>query len=167
MGDEFCNSARVAEKPWKIVAMADDNGKTKMQSTPQASVPTQIPLSPGKSMDIAWLPEADRKALLTDYTKGMLDLGVKAQEMGIDATALKTTLDNLTDTTRQAADSGNAVTVSHTQTSSVGRTEVIMGNTQQAQNGKLSKSQTGEKDMTVFYVIGGIVALIVIVALMG
>jgi len=41
-----------------------------------------------------------------------------------------------------------------------------MGNTEEAQSGKLSKSQTGEKDWTPYYIFGGILALIIIAALM-
>ena len=48
--------------------------------------------------------------------------------------------------TQEVSASDDAVTVSHTQESSVGRTEVIMGNTEQAMRGRLTKSQTGERD---------------------
>ncbi|QEQ96608.1 hypothetical protein [Neptunomonas concharum] len=101
------------------------------------------------------------------YASGVLDISKKAQELHVDSAALKKTLNDLSDTTRDVAESGNAVTVSHTQTTSVGRTEVIMGNTEQAQSGKLSKSQTGENDFSPYYIFGGILALIIIVALMN
>lgn len=133
-------------------------------ATTDGSVPTQIDLSPTTSMDLSWLPESERKALLVDYTKGMLDLGKKAQELNIDSVALQRTLDDLTTTTRQASADGNAVTITHTQSTSVGRTEVIMGNTQSAHKGKLSKSQTGEKDWTPFYVFGAIIAIVLVAA---
>lgn len=131
------------------------------------SVPTEINLGPSTSMDLSWLPENERKALLIDYTKGMIDIGKKAQELHVDAAVLKRTLDDLSDTTREVSDSGNAVTITHSQTTKVGRTEVMMGNTEQAQSGKLSKSQTGEKDWTPYYIFGGILALIIIAALMN
>jgi hypothetical protein len=117
-------------------------------------------------MDLSWLPENERKALLIDYTKGIMDISKKAQELHVDAAVLKRTLDDFSDTTREVSDSGNAVTITHSQTTKVGRTEVIMGNTEEAQSGKLSKSQTGEKDWTPYYIFGGILALIIIAALM-
>ena len=110
--------------------------------------------------------ENERKALLIDYTKGIMDISKKAQELHVDAAVLKKTLDDFSDTTREVSDSGNAVTITHSQTTKVGRTEVIMGNTEEAQSGKLSKSQTGEKDWTPYYIFGGILALIIIAALM-
>lgn len=144
-----------------------DKPKQQLDKVEGENVPTNISLTPDASMDISWLPEAERKALLVDYTNGMLDIGKKAQELHVDSAALKKTLDDLSLTTRDIAESGNAVTVSHTQTTSVGRTEVIMGNTEQAKSGKLSKSQTGEKDWTAYYIFGGIIALVLIAALMN
>lgn len=147
--------------------MTEEKKNYELQKLGGSSVPTTIDLTPGTSMDISWLPEAERKALLVDYASGVLDISKKAQELHVDSAALKKTLNDLSDTTRDVAESGNAVTVSHTQTTSVGRTEVIMGNTEQAQRGKLSKSQTGEKDFSPYYIFGGILALIIIVALMN
>ncbi|MDV6346946.1 hypothetical protein R2083_05375 [Nitrosomonas sp. Is35] len=145
--------------------MSEDSNDKNL-TKPSGGVPTQINLGPSTSMDLSWLPENERKALLIDYTKGMMDISIKAQELHVDAAVLKKTLDDLSDTTREVSDSGNAVTITHSQTTKVGRTEVMMGNTEQAQSGKLSKSQTGEKDWTPYYIFGGILALIIIAALM-
>ena len=145
--------------------MSEDSSDKNL-TKPSGGVPTQINLGPSTSMDLSWLPENERKALLIDYTKGMMEISKKAQELHVDAAVLKKTLDDLSDTTREVSDRGNAVTITHSQTTKVGRTEVMMGNTEQAQSGKLSKSQTGEKDWTPYYIFGGILALIIIAALM-
>ncbi|MBT6000109.1 MAG: hypothetical protein HOG68_03675 [Candidatus Marinimicrobia bacterium] len=142
------------------------NDQNKNITKTSSNVPTEINLGPSTSMDLSWLPENERKALLIDYTKGIMDISKKAQELHVDAAVLKRTLDDFSDTTREVSDSGNAVTITHSQTTKVGRTEVIMGNTEEAQSGKLSKSQTGEKDWTPYYIFGGILALIIIAALM-
>ena len=131
-----------------------------------SNVPTKNNLTPNTSIDLSWLSEDERKVLLIEYTKGMLDVSQKAQELRVDADALKKTLDDLSETTREVSEAGNAVTVTHTQTTKVGRTEIMMGNTEQAQSGKFSKSQIGEKDWTPYYIFGGILALIIIIALM-
>jgi hypothetical protein len=145
--------------------MTEESKGKELQRSSQGSVPSRIELTPSTSIDISWLPEDERKELLVDHAKGILDVNRKARELQVDAAALKKILDDLAATTLDVSQSGSAVTVSHTQTTSIGRTEVIMGNTQQAQSGKLSKSQTGEKDWTPYYIFGGIVALIIIVAL--
>lgn len=144
-----------------------DKDQGKNLTSPSSGVPTEINLGHNTSMDLSWLPENERKVLLVDYTKGMLDIAQKAQELHVDAAVLKKTLDDLSETTREVSDNGNAVTITHSQTTKVGRTEVMMGNTEQAQSGKLSKSQTGEKDWTPYYIFGGILALIIIAALMN
>lgn len=147
--------------------MKSDSTKGVLLEAESGSVPTILELKPITSIDISWLSESERKALLADYAKGLIDINKKAQELQIDSIALKKTLDDLSKVTKEISESGNAVTITHTQTTSIGRTEVITGNTQQAQSGKLSKSQTGEKDWTPYYIFGGVLALILIVSLMN
>ena len=55
--------------------------------------------------------------------------------------------------------------MTHVHTSTFGRTEVIMGNTETAAKGKLSKSQTGEFNWTPVYLIGGVIAIIVLISI--
>ncbi len=142
------------------------NDQDKNITTSNVGVPTEINLGPSASMDLSWLPEKERKALLIDYTKGIIDINKKAQELHIDANVLKKTLDDFSDTVRAVSDSGDAVTITHSQTTKIGRTEIMMGNTEEAQSGRLSKSQKGEKDWTPYYIFGGILALIIIAALL-
>ena len=111
---------------------------------------------------LSLLPESERNALMQEHTRGMLDLHRKATEMHVDVAALSAALGTVSGTTLQAAKDGNSVTASHTQTTSIGRTEVIMGNTDAARVGKLTKSQTGEFNWTPIYVIVGIIALVMI-----
>lgn len=129
-----------------------------------AKVPTSVPLGPTASVDLSWLPEHERAALLKDYARGALDISKRANELHVDVAALRATLGTMSDTTRQVSDDGNSVTISHTQTTAVGRTEIMMGNTDKARTGKLSRSQTGETDWTPIYVIVGIIALVLIVS---
>jgi hypothetical protein len=114
------------------------------------------------AIDLSSLPETERDALLKDYARKVLDVGAKAQELHVDVSGLKATLDHLASATRDVSESGNAVTISHAQTTKVGRTEVKMGNTEEARSGKLSKSQTGERDWTPYYIFAGIAAVILI-----
>ncbi len=127
-------------------------------------VPSSVPLGPSASLDLSWLPEDKRAELLREYSRGVLDISRRAQELHVDVGALKATLNTMTETTRAVSDDGNAVTISHTQTTAVGRTEIMMGNTDKARTGKLSRSQTGERDWTPVYVIIGIIALVLIVS---
>jgi hypothetical protein len=154
-----------SEKKHEEKCMTNENDN-KSLSRREETVPTKINIGAASSIDISWLSEDERKSILRDYTKGMLDISKKAAELSVDAAALEKTLDDLTDTTKEVSSSGNAVTITHSQDTKVGRTEVIMGNTDQAQSGKLSKTQTGEKDLTPLYIIAGIIAIIAVVALL-
>ena len=132
------------------------------QSTPASSVVT---LGPMPTIDISFLPEAQRDQLMTEYAKGVLDVAKKAHELHVDVGVLKDTLDHLAEATKSVSESGNAVTITHSRTTKVGRTEIKMGNTDEAKSGKMSRSQTGDQDWTPYYVIGAIIAIIVLAIL--
>lgn len=134
---------------------------------PTGQVPSSIMLSPTTSMDLSWLPEDQRAALLQEHARGMLDISRRAQELHVDVATLEGTLNQLAETTRQVSEAGDSITITHTQTTKIGRTEISMGNTAAAQSGRLSSSQTGQRDWTPFYVAGGLVALVLIAALLG
>ena len=144
--------------------MTENKSGTAITSAP-VNAPTIIPLGNITQIDIGFLPEHERVALLKQHTEGLLDINRKAQELHVDVAVLRNTLDNLAGTTKEVSESGNAVTITHTQTTKVGRTEIMMGNTQQAQTGKFTRTQTGEKDWTPFYILGGIIAVVIIAAL--
>lgn len=130
---------------------------------PVESAGALIPLGPTNALDLTGLPEHQREALMEEYFRGEIDVNRRAKELAVDVRALEEALRIMAGTTREMSSQGDAVTISHTQDSAAGRTEIIMGNTEQAQSGKLSKSQTGERDWTPYYIIGGIIA----VALVG
>jgi hypothetical protein len=99
---------------------------------------------------------------MRDYAAGVIDIAKEAHRLHVDVSVLKATLDNLASTTKDVSESGNAVTVSHTQTTKIGRTEIKMGNTDEARSGKLSKTQTGERDWNPYYIFAGIGAIVLI-----
>jgi hypothetical protein len=129
---------------------------------PQGSSPTIVPLGPAAAIDLSFLSDAQRNALLHDHARKMLDLGAKAQELGVDTNTLRLTLDHLATTTREVSESGNSVTISHTQTTKIGRTEIKMGNTEEAKSGRMTRSQSGERDWNPYYIFAGIGALVLI-----
>lgn len=128
----------------------------------ESDVPNRVTLNPSTSLDLSAFSEEQRAALLTDYTRGVLDVSRRAHELHVDVATLDKTLQSLAGTAREVAEVGNAVTVTHTQETSVGRTEILMGNTRRARRGKLSKSQAGKRDLTPFYVAGGLTVLLLL-----
>ena len=124
--------------------------------------PAVITVGPLTNINISALPEAEQAELMRQYAQGSLDVAKKAQELHVEVGVLKSTLDNLAHTTKEVSDSGNAVTITHSQTSKIGRTEIKMGNTEEAKSGKLSSTQSGQKDYTPIYIIAAIAAVVVI-----
>ncbi len=128
------------------------------------AVPSSVPMGRTTNVDLSGLPEELRTTLLKEYVGGMLDINRRANELAVDGDALKQTLRLLSESTKAAAAEGVSATITHTQKSTIGRTEIIIGNTDQARSGKLTKSQTGERDWTPYYVIGGLIATVLIAA---
>ena len=149
---------------------SNPNNPRKESSTPDplAAIVKQGPNNAGM-LDISSLTEEEQSAIVLDYQRGLVDIRLRAASLGVDVTVLGETLRHLAEKTIEISKSeGASVTVTHTQDSSLGRTEIIMGNTEQAQRGRLTKSQGGDRDWTPFYVIGGlIVAGIVLVAVLA
>ena len=140
--------------------MTDDRrGQMVPSQHPKTNV---ITVGGAPSVDLSFLPQHEQDALMRDYARGMIDIAKKAHELNVDVNVLRDTLGNLADTTRTVAESGNAITVAHTQTTKIGRTEIKMGNTEEAKSGKLSRTQTGERDWTPIYILAGIAAVVLI-----
>ncbi|MGH7047288.1 MAG: hypothetical protein ACREE2_12975 [Stellaceae bacterium] len=127
--------------------------------------PTSIALATGQTVDLSFIPEPQRNALMAEYMRGTLDVARRAHELHVDVMTLRNTLGTLADTTRQISQDGNSVTVTHTQTTAVGRTEIIMGNTEEAGKGKLTRSQTGRETNWTPYYIFAVIAAVVLMAI--
>jgi len=124
-----------------------------------------ISLGQKAELSLEGLSEDDVRELRKEHAKGMLRINEKANELGVEGLALRDSLRTMTDETEKASRDGIAVTMTRTTNDSLGRTEVIMGNTDAAQKGKLSRSQAGGKDYTLFY-IGAAALIIIVVAIL-
>jgi len=133
----------------------------KEDQVPATTSENTIVLGESNVLQTAGLTETEIRELRMQHASGMIDLHKKAQELQIDVKALDATLDTMATQTEQVSKAGDSVTMTHSHTSSLGRTEVMMGNTDKAAAGKLSKSQTGEDDNTMKYII--IIAVVAIV----
>ena len=114
------------------------------------------------SLDLSLLSEEEQQAIVKQYHEGRIDIQLIADELRVDIGALGATLRELSDAVTDINASGNSATISHTQDTKAGRTEIIVGNTDRAAAGKLTRSQTGERDWTPYYAIGGVVIAVLI-----
>lgn len=116
------------------------------------SLPNSIPLTDGTNLSLLGLTDEQKQVLMMKYAGSMLDLQKKAAENSIDAQGIRTQIDSHIDQSNKARQDGNSATISYTHDSSLGRTEALIGNTERAATGKLSKSATGEKDNTIMII---------------
>ena len=125
------------------------------------------PLNPGTGIiDLGALSKEQQDSLLMEYMRGTLDVQKQAAQMHVDVGAFKNMLDVMSAKTKElSAQEGTSVTMQHTQESSVGRTEVIMGNTEQAASGRLTRTMAGERNLTWLYVVGGAVVVLILVSM--
>jgi hypothetical protein len=113
------------------------------------------------------LTEEQSQALQMKYAEGILDINKKAHEMKVDVAALEHALGTMSEQTKKVSEAGDSVTITHSQSNPLGRTEVIMGNTDNAARGRLSRSQVGDKDNTLMYVIIGAVVIIIVALILA
>ena len=133
--------------------------KSRVVSTP----PKSITVDGSTEIDLSWMSSEQREELLKEYVSGRINIEHLALKLDVETHALENVLQTLSNTTKEATDEGNSVTATHTQSSTIGKTEVIMGNTDHARKGKLSRSQTGERDWIPYYVFGAVAAIVLIV----
>lgn len=132
---------------------------------PNPATGTTIMLGGCKQLDLSGLTEQQRQSLVISSAEGMIAVNRKAQELFADAGALNHSLGTMVHHTKEVAASGHSVTITHTQDTSLGRTEIIMGTSDAAKSGKLSRTQAGSPDHTQL-LAGVAVVILVIVALM-
>lgn len=117
-----------------------------------------------QELDLSSLTETEIAEINKQYALNSLEIQKKAADLKIEISALDSTLRSFTEQTKNASESGTSATITHSQSSALGRTEVIVGNTDRAANGKISRSGRGIDDKMI--IITGILAVTVIFAVL-
>lgn len=121
-----------------------------------------LKLNDVNNLDLSSLPAEHQIELKRKHAEGMLDFQVKANDIKINVQALDATLNSLNMHTEKATQAQSSITLQHSQTTSIGRTEIIIGNTERAADGKLSRSATGEQSRTILII--AIIAIAVVLS---
>jgi|GEM_PF-3097006 len=136
---------------------------------PQAdSTPTREVLAVGGGVEIAGLQSGQVSVLQEQHAKGLIEVQRKASELKVDIQALDQTLESLTSQARTANDAGVNITATHTQNTSLGQTEIIVGNTQRAATGKVAPFWAGfdGNQVRTGLIVGGAVVVGVVLAML-
>jgi hypothetical protein len=73
--------------------MSNSDGQGRNVVPQSNKTPSTVTLGPLPTLNLDFLPEAERSALMTDYAKGVIDVAKKAHEFHVDVGVLKATLD--------------------------------------------------------------------------
>jgi hypothetical protein len=127
-----------------------------------ANVPAERALNLAQSdkLDLSGLNNTQIAEIKRQHADGMVTVQVKAAEMKLDVSALDAALTSFTDQTAKATQAGAHATIQHSQTSSIGKTEVVIGNTDRAAAGKI---HSGSNVQFRTLIAVGVVAVAVVV----
>ena len=127
-----------------------------------------VNLTENKSVDLIHLDEESKKEIRQLIAKQKVELAKKGMEQSTDVDSLRARLNTFGNQVYDVIEKGGSITITNAKDDSIGRTEVIMGNTDEAAKGKLSRSAKGLPDNSKWLIIGGVVvAIIAILALSG
>ena len=115
-------------------------------------------------LDLTGMTPEQVAELKRQYASGMIDLKKKAEELKMENASLAMTLDSYNTEAAKATQANVSMTATHTQTTAIGRAEVVIGNTDRAASGKLSASAAGVPDR-LLWIVGIVAVAAIIVAL--
>src|ERR1700757_141750 len=123
--------------------MAQEVAKSNGSAVPSTDV---INLGASNLLDLTGMQPDQIAELKRQHASGMIDLKKKAEELKIENASLAMTLDSFNTEASKATQANVSMTATHTQNTAIGRTEVVIGNTDRAASGKLSVSAAGVPD---------------------
>ena len=129
--------------------------------------PTNVlQLGSNTQIDLSGLTLEQQQQLKIKHAEASIAINRKKQEIIADVGALNHSLEVMAHNTSEVAAAGADVTITHTQDNSLGRTEVMMGTSDAAKRGKLTRSQTGQPDHTNLFAAVGVFVVIIIALVM-
>ena len=120
--------------------MTESGGRALQNVDPAANVPADraLNLTQNDVVDLSGLSDEQVALIKRQHADGMVSVQVKAAEMKLEVSALDAALTSFTDQTAKASQAGAHATIQHSQTSAIGTTEVVIGNTDRARAGKFA-----------------------------
>lgn len=138
---------------------------------PEPNRNTPAPQRPGEirliNADVSSLPVEQQAELAVEATKLQLELDKRAAGLAIENQALDGRLNSAVDAVASGAKDGISATVTGSYQDSMGRTEIIVGNTETAAKGKLNNAQRGAPDLTLWYVAIGAALIVFLVLILS
>ncbi|SEH51664.1 hypothetical protein [Magnetospirillum fulvum] len=147
---------------------SEGTGRELQSVSQEPALPAEktINLAQSDVLDLSGLDETQISEIKQQQAEGIVAVQVKAAEKKLDVTALDAALTSFTEQTARAVEAGTHATIQHSQTSSIGKTEVVIGNTERAASGKVSSSSDSlqNNSLTILGVIGIVIILLAVFA---
>jgi hypothetical protein len=136
--------------------MKDNESKNKLERLHKGkSLDRAFPYDVNLKLDTDGLSDDEVKELTKERAQMMIKLEGKANNLVIENKVIDQNLASMINHTAKAGEDGTAITITRKLKDEMGETEVIMGNTETARKGKLSKEYN-----QIYYIVGAIVLLV-------
>lgn len=145
--------------------MSDYEGDTRPHDNSASRNRDIVSLEHGKLVDLSELNDAERAEIRKVVATKQIELQASKAELEQANEAMNTRLSDIADQVGNAAQAGASATVTGSYSDKMGRTEVIMGNTETAARGKLDRSQKGESDPTIVFVVIAAIVIVILAAI--
>lgn len=116
----------------------------------------------GTVLDLSGLSEEQVQTLKIENARRSMEVVERGQKIAIDAKALDLKLGTMSEEAKRASEAGLSVNITNVKDDELGRTEIIMGNTEASAKGQLTRSQKGLKDNTLAWLIFIIIVLAIV-----
>ena len=115
-----------------------------------------------EDIDISSLSKEAQDEIRKYAVRKKIDLQASVHELQKDLQGTSIAVGNMADVTRRMTDSGDAVTVRQTIENTSGKTEILMGNTDEAKRGNVDKENN-----SWMYIVGGLVVLVIVASVLS
>jgi hypothetical protein len=122
-----------------------------------------IRLGDKQELDLSNLSAREAEALEIKAHEKAIERDDRRQRLKEDLTVTAAQINTFTSAVRETSADDAAVTITNTKDDSLGRTEMIFGNTDFARKGKLTRAQEGFGDYAKIWILFAVIAGVVIV----
>lgn len=122
---------------------------------------SKIDLNPSKIIDLTPLSREQANELQNKYASGIIEIHKKGMEMQRDIDGVGALLSTLNEQTAKATENGSSITIQKTFQDSMGKTELVIGNTDKAANGTFSRPNSNSDNWVKITIIVAIVLVLI------
>ena len=137
------------------------------ETTKSSEVPISLDMGSMQSLDVSKLNQEQQQALQLKLNEAKIDLAASAKKAQIDLEVTKSKMDLHSEMSKNASEDGTAYTGTDSFDSSIGRIEMVVGNTERAAKGKMTRSGAGMEDISMKVIITVGIVVVILALILG